>query len=124
MIKRTLKFKMSYLLGTLLTDMLREHKRLAVKPNPELVEVFDQQRIDLAGSEGFDHLVLMIHRRQLPVFTIFLDDVNDFLANSIFLNRKDLQTPEGLQLIRRLLELQELRSKTDFAVDFPEMEVD
>lgn len=123
MIKTTLLFEMPYLLGTLVTDMLREHKRLAIEPSADLVEIFDQQRIDVSGSAGYRQFVMLIHRRQLPVFTLFLSDVNDFLVNGVDLNRETLQTPEGLKLVQRLLDLQELRNKVDFARDFPDSEV-
>lgn len=123
MIKTSLQFEMSYLLGTLITDMLREHKRLAIEPVSELVEIFDQQRIDLAHSAGYRQLVMLVHRRQLPAFKLFLADVNRFLIEGINLNRDNLQTPEGLKLLQRLLDLQELRTKADFAYEFPDSEI-
>lgn len=122
--KQQLRFKTTYLLGTLIVDQMMEHKRNAIQPNGILVSILDQQRLDVMDSAGWDSKVFLIHRTQLELFGRFLADVNDYLANNVSFARTELNTPHGLDLIKSLLDLQALRSKLEFAKDFPEMEVD
>ena len=124
MIKQQLRLKTTYLLGTLIVDQMMEHKRNATQPNQILVSILDQQRLDVMDSAGWDSKVFLIHRTQLDLFGRFLADVNDYLANNISFARTELNTSHGVDLIKSLLDLQELRNKLDFARDFPESEVD
>lgn len=107
--------------GMFLLDSLADYARNAVDPNPLLVEVYHQQRIDLLHRKpGF--YTWYLYREQLRPMLPFLEDIIQRPLNAL--------TPEaiGTRAFGNALDVvsgaHRMFQKIEFSIDFPDMEVD
>jgi hypothetical protein len=107
--------------GMFLLDSLADYARNATNPEPLLVQVYHQQRIDLLHRKKGLY-TWRLHRDQLKVMLPFLEDIIQSPLNAL--------TPEniGTRAFGNALDVvsgaHRMFQKIEFSIDFPEMEVD